>query len=103
MKTIHEVLAIAAGHSGQGAHPNRPHPKVGAGGFSGIVREPTLMSVGEGGREERVSVTPIGSTGHSGGSGGGRPLIIHNKIILNGKEIAEAVTNDINAFQGAFK
>ncbi len=42
-----------------------------ASGTSMTVRKPTTITVGEGGREEHVSVTPIGSTGHSGDSGGG--------------------------------
>jgi hypothetical protein len=57
-----------------------------AGGFSGIVRRPTLMEVGEGGREERVSVTPIGSTGHSGDTGSG-PTIVNVYNYLDGEQI----------------
>lgn len=42
-----------------------------AGGYSGTVRRPTMMLVGEGGREEDISITPKGSSGHSGSGGGG--------------------------------
>jgi TP901 family phage tail tape measure protein len=39
-------------------------------GFHGVVDRPTLMLVGEGGRPERVDITPGGGGGGDGGGGG---------------------------------
>jgi hypothetical protein len=100
MRTINEVLNTAGRFSNQGAHPGRGSLK-GAGGLSKVVSQPTLMMVGEGGRDERVSVTPVGSTGHSGGTGDINVNV--GPIYLDGDKIQDSMRYKINKFQSVMK
>lgn len=81
-------------------------------GFHGIVSSATHFVAGEsgpenvqitplkgGGSSSRRSVTTTVGRGRDGGSGGsGRPIIIHLHTMLNGREIATAVSGDLNRF-----
>jgi hypothetical protein len=67
-------------------------------GFSGEVSRPTLLMVGEQGRE-RVSVHPVGAPhmggtkgGYVGGGGaGGKPAIFRGDVILDGHKVGRVV------------
>lgn len=73
-----------------------------AGGGTFTIRQPTAMIVGEGGREEQVSITPRGSSGHSGDSGGNGDIYV-GPIYLDGEKVQDTMRLKMNRFQGTFK
>ncbi len=57
----------------------------------GIVTQPTLAMVGEGGGSE--AIIPLSKLGDV--SGGGRPIEVHTHVEVGGREVAEYVMKDI--------
>ncbi len=90
---VQQAVDLASRFSGMGSHPGRKL-KTAQHGMHEMVHQPTLILAGEEGNE-RVDI------GKGGSGGGGGPIHVH--LYLKGREIADAVIDDINSYQGVFK